>query len=84
MAGNTPGRNTPGRGSSGLGLSDLLVLGGTAAVCVLAGMGLGWLVDSLVNTFPIFALVGLALGIVGACAYAYTQVRTFLNGGNDS
>lgn len=66
-----------------LGLSDLLVLGGTAAGCVLAGMGLGWLVDSLVDTFPIFILVGLALGIAAACFYGYMQIRTFLNGSND-
>jgi hypothetical protein len=76
MAGNAP------RGS--LGLSDLLVIGSTAALCLLAGMGLGWLVDSLVHTFPVFALVGLALGIAAGCFYAYTQIRTFLNGSNDA
>jgi F0F1-type ATP synthase assembly protein I len=72
-------RNTPG-----LGLSDLLVLGGTVAGCLLAGMALGWLVDSLADTTPVFILVGLAVGIAAGCAYGYLQIRTFLNGSNDS
>jgi putative Mn2+ efflux pump MntP len=74
-------RNGP-RGSPGL--SDLLAIGGTAALCLVAGMGLGWLVDSLLHTFPAFALVGLAIGIAAGCYYAYSQFRTFLNGSNDS
>jgi F0F1-type ATP synthase assembly protein I len=76
MARNTP-RGTPG-------LSDLLVIGSTTALCLLAGMGLGWLVDSLTHTFPVFVLVGLALGIAAGCYYAYSQIRTFLNGSNDA
>lgn len=65
-------RSTPG-------LSDLLVIGSTTALCLIAGMGLGWLADSLLHTFPVFALVGLALGIAAGCFYAYSQIRTFLN-----
>jgi hypothetical protein len=76
MAGNAP-RGTPG-------LTDLLVIGGTSALCLLAGLGLGWLVDSLVHTFPVFALVGLALGIAGGCFYGYSQFRSFLNGSDDA
>ena len=34
------------------------------AGCVVAGFGIGWLVDWLLNSFPGFALVGLGLGIV--------------------
>jgi F0F1-type ATP synthase assembly protein I len=42
------------------------------------GLGLGWLVDRVVNTFPAFTMVGLALGIVGAGVYMYTKFKTFL------
>jgi F0F1-type ATP synthase assembly protein I len=60
------------------GLSTLLGIGGVVALCLVAGMGLGWLVDSLANTFPAFALVGLALGIAAGCYYTYAEIRTFL------
>jgi F0F1-type ATP synthase assembly protein I len=63
----------------GLALSDFLSLGAGLAALLVAGMGLGWLADSLANTFPIFVLVGLGLGIVGACTYAVSQFRKFLS-----
>ena len=60
-------------------LSTLLGIGGVLALCLLAGMGLGWLADSVLRTFPTFVLVGLALGIVGGCWYTYLEIRPFLN-----
>ncbi|MGH3900413.1 MAG: AtpZ/AtpI family protein [Pseudonocardiaceae bacterium] len=59
-------------------LATLLGLGAATAVILLAGLGLGWLVDEAVNTLPVFTLVGLALGIVGAGVYIYTQFTKFL------
>ncbi|MCA1708604.1 MAG: AtpZ/AtpI family protein [Actinobacteria bacterium] len=49
----------------------------TAAI-LLVGLGIGWLVDEVVDTLPAFTLVGLALGIVGACIYIYGQFSKFL------
>lgn len=53
----------------------LLGLGAAIAGLVIGGAALGWFVDSHLRTFPIFVLVGIALGIVFAGAYAYTVFR---------
>ncbi len=53
-------------------------MGAVIAAVIAVGMGLGWVVDVLVNTVPIFIMVGLALGIVGAAAYTVTQFRKYL------
>lgn len=59
-------------------LTTLLGLGAATAAILVAGLGLGWLVDRLVDSLPAFTLVGLALGIVGAGVYIYTQFTKFL------
>ncbi|MGH3438502.1 MAG: AtpZ/AtpI family protein [Sciscionella sp.] len=59
-------------------LRDFVALGSAIAGLIIVGLALGWLIDSLVHTFPVFALIGLGLGIVGACVYSYTKFRTFL------
>lgn len=46
-------------------------------VMVVGGMALGWYVDTRVDAFPAFALVGLAAGIAAACCYSYVQFRQF-------
>ena len=44
-------------------------LGLLNAVCLLVGLGIGWLVDRSLHTLPIFLFVGLLVGItVGALA----------------
>jgi F0F1-type ATP synthase assembly protein I len=58
-------------------LGDLLSMGAGMAGCVVAGFGLGWLVDWLLNSFPGFALVGLGLGIVAACWYVWSILKRF-------
>lgn len=63
--------------SSGPELGDLLSMGLTLALCVVAGFGLGWLVDLPFGTFPVFAMVGLALGIVAASTYVVKQFKRF-------
>jgi len=60
------------------GLSDLLGMGAVIAAQLLVGLGIGWLVDSLASTGPIFLLLGLLLGIVGAVAYTAAQFRKYL------
>ena len=59
-------------------LSTLLGLGAATAAILVVGLGVGWLVDLLVNTLPAFTLVGLALGIVRAGGYIYTKFSQFL------
>ncbi len=52
-------------------------MGTGMAACVVAGFGLGWLVDLPFGSFPGFALVGLGLGIVAACYYVYKLFKRF-------
>jgi F0F1-type ATP synthase assembly protein I len=59
-------------------LVTLLGLGAATAGILLVGLGLGWLVDQLVDTLPAFTLAGLALGIVSAGVYIYTKFTKFL------
>jgi F0F1-type ATP synthase assembly protein I len=59
-------------------LTTLLGLGAATAAIIVLGLGLGWLVDRILNTFPAFIMIGLALGIVGAGVYIYTKFKTFL------
>lgn len=63
---------------SGPDLGTLLGMGLAFAACLVAGLGLGWFVDSLTGTFPVFLLVGLGLGIVGSIAYAVNEFRRLL------
>lgn len=58
--------------------TTLLGMGAAIAATLAVGMGLGWLVDSLAGTTPIFVLVGLAVGIVAAVAYTIRQFRQYL------
>lgn len=60
------------------GWSALLGMGATIAAELVAGLGLGWLVDSLVHTRPVFTLVGLMLGIIGSIAYTVVEFRKYL------
>ncbi len=65
-------------GRNGPGLSTLLGLGAAIAAILMAGLGLGWLVDELVDTRPAFTLGGLALGIVATCCYVYAKLNQYL------
>lgn len=59
-------------------LSTLLGLGVSIAAFLVVGMGLGWLLDSLLDTLPAFVMAGLALGIAGAGAHVYVQFKKFM------
>jgi len=56
----------------------LLGMGAVNAALLTVGMALGWLVDTALNTVPIFILVGVALGIAGDIAYTIARFREFL------
>ena len=59
-------------------LSTLLGLGATTAAFLLIGLGLGWLLDEVLDSLPVFVLIGLALGVVGASGYVYAQFKKFM------
>lgn len=69
----------PDASDRNLGWSELLGMGAISAAQVAVGVGLGWLVDSFADTTPVFLLVGLLLGIVGAAGYIVIEFRKFLN-----
>lgn len=57
---------------------SFLELGSMNAVSLLAGFGIGWLVDTHWGTTPIFIFVGLLAGI-GCGVYAtYRRIRRYL------
>jgi len=56
-------------------VSSLLTLGIVLALCLVLGLGLGWLLDTAVGTSPVFLLVGLLLGIVAAACYTVASFR---------
>lgn len=59
-------------------VSRLLTIGIVLALCLVAGLAAGWVVDAAVGTAPVFLLVGLLLGIVAAGCYTVVQFRNQL------
>jgi F0F1-type ATP synthase assembly protein I len=59
-------------------IGDLLGMGGSIAVLLIFGFGIGWLIDRGLGSFPVCALIGLGLGIVAACLYMYGQFKKFM------
>ena len=64
--------------SRGPSLVDLLTLGLSAAVSVALGLGIGWLLDSRLDTLPVCTMIGLAVGVALAVATVWAQMRKFL------
>jgi F0F1-type ATP synthase assembly protein I len=56
-------------------VSALLTIGIVIALCLVAGLGLGWVLDAAVGTSPVFLLVGLLLGVVAAGCYTVAEFR---------
>jgi len=61
--------------SSGLRGRDLLGLGGILVAAVVGGLVIGLLLDAALHTGPLFVLLGIAVGIVAACAAFWVKVR---------
>lgn len=68
----------PDEPDQSLDWSTLLGMGTVIAAELLAGLGLGWLLDSIAGTAPIFLLIGLLLGIVAAVSYTVVEFRKYL------
>ncbi len=61
-----------------LNWSSLLGIGAVVAGVLVAGLALGWWVDELLDTSPIFVLVGIALGVAGGIWHTVVRLRTYL------
>ncbi|HET9141175.1 AtpZ/AtpI family protein [Actinophytocola sp.] len=57
---------------------ELIGVGSAIAGLIAGGMLLGWFVDSKADTLPVFVLIGLAVGMITACYYAYVKFRNFM------
>ncbi len=72
-------RGTPERGGARTPtLGDLFWVGTACAISVVAGMGIGYLVDQAAGTTPWLTFAGLAFGIVSAVLLAVRQFRRFV------
>jgi F0F1-type ATP synthase assembly protein I len=56
-------------------MAPYLGLGGTLAVTVLGGVGIGHWLDGRLGTTPTFVLAGALVGILAAGYYFYRLVR---------
>lgn len=61
-----------------VGWSTLLGMGAVVGAELLVGLGLGWLLDKLLGTAPVFLFVGLLVGIVAAVGYTVIEFRKYL------
>ena len=61
-----------------LNWSSLLGIGAVVAGVLVAGLALGWWVDGLLDTSPIFVLVGIALGLAGGIWHTVVRLRKYL------
>ena len=52
----------------------ILRIGWIAVGCIVGGFALGYLVDRWLNTWPVFMLVLMLLGIVGGFYKAYREI----------
>jgi F0F1-type ATP synthase assembly protein I len=56
----------------------LLGLGTMNALCLVVGLGGGWLLDRHLGSTPLFTLVGLGLGIAAGGVATWREIRGFL------
>jgi F0F1-type ATP synthase assembly protein I len=68
-----------GRNNDGLGWGDLANAGLTVAVAIAIGVVVGWLLDRLLGTLPVFLFLGLLLSVAGAVWYLVLKFRTYLS-----
>lgn len=61
------------------GWPALLGMGAAAALILVLGLVIGFFADKGLDTTPLFIMIGLALGIVGASRYVYVEFRKSLN-----
>jgi F0F1-type ATP synthase assembly protein I len=60
------------------GLVQLLQIGAVCGLCIGAGVFAGVLLDRALDSSPLLAFIGLAVGILGAGAGSYSVIRPYL------
>lgn len=53
-------------------------MGITLGLYVAVGLAAGLFADHVFDTTPLFVLVGIALGVIGATAHVYRLLRRFM------
>jgi F0F1-type ATP synthase assembly protein I len=53
-------------------------MGVSTALCVGAGVGVGYWLDETLSTGLVLTFIGLALGLAGAVVSVYYQIKPFL------
>ena len=48
------------------GIALVGTIGGYVALCILVGLGIGWLLDRLLGTAPLFLIAGVVVGFVAS------------------
>jgi hypothetical protein len=56
----------------------LVGVGSAIAAMVAGGLVIGFLIDSNQHSLPLWTFVGLGVGIIAACSYAYARFRKFM------
>lgn len=64
---------------SGPSAVALLGLGTISALCMAAGIGLGWFVDGWLHSRPLFTIVGVFAGLVAGGTVSWRRIRTYLH-----
>lgn len=57
---------------------QLIGMGSSIVGFVVLGLVLGWWADNALDTTPVFILIGLALGVLGAIVSSVMQFRTYM------
>jgi Putative F0F1-ATPase subunit Ca2+/Mg2+ transporter len=65
-------------GGQSPGGGELLGLGAAIAGAMIVPLVAGALLDGALRTGPIFLIIGLGVGIVGASATAYVRIKRYL------
>jgi ABC-type Mn2+/Zn2+ transport system permease subunit len=68
--------SSSGRGPPSIG--DFFWVGTACAISVVAGLGLGYLLDQVTHTTPWLTFAGLAFGVFCAVVIVVRQLRRFL------
>ncbi|TSD93897.1 hypothetical protein FOS14_21680 [Skermania sp. ID1734] len=76
MASVPPTSRPPGPGQPSP--RQLIGLGATLVGSVVFGLIVGWVLDAVLGTTPLFIMVGLAVGILCAVGSSVVQFRKFM------
>jgi hypothetical protein len=76
--GGQPGEPAGGPAKRAPGLGDLFWVGTACAIAVIAGGGIGYLLDAHLGTLPWFTVGGLAFGVFSAVLIAVKELRRSL------